>query len=210
MSKKFVGFVLILLFSAMPLFAEESQDQEYVNKLNYRRNKMQIVTKQRLIDIKRSYSSTDISTTTYSYEAFTQTYGNISTQALSQAEAKEIREWYILKGGLRELSDLEFLELVGDAGQLARVRDLENRRANMRLIGNVSIGLGLLAMIGGAALSAGQAVITGGALVTTAGFFISAFNLSPQHYIAPDYAQEKIDEYNINLKKKLNLPLQYE
>ena len=210
MIKKLASLVLVLLFSALPLFAEDIQGQEYVNKLNYRRNRLQIVTKQRLVDIRRSYSSTDISTTTYSYEAFTQTYGNVSTQALSQAEAKEIREWYILKGDIRELSDLEFLELVGDQDQLARVRNLDNSKSNMRLIGNISIGLGLATMIGGAAFSAGQSVIMGGALVTTAGFFISAFNIPPQHYIAPDYAQEKIDEHNINLKKRLDLPLQYE
>jgi hypothetical protein len=43
-----------------------------------------------------------------------------------------------------------------------------------------------------------------------AGFFFNAFNQSPQHYITANYAQNKIAEYNIDLKRKLNLPLEYE
>ena len=65
-------------------------------------------------------------------------------------------------------------------------------------------------MVGGAALSAGQPTITGGAIATALGFFFSALNLSPHHYIQSDYAQSKIDEYNIALKQKLNLPLSFE
>lgn len=210
MLKKIIIAALVIPILSSVLFAQEPSDQEYINKLNYRRNKLEIVTKQRMIDIRRSYSSTDINTSTYTYEAYSQTYGNISTQSLSQAEAKEVTEWYILKGGLRELSDLEFLELVGDRSELDRARDLDNRKAGMRLIGNAAIGLGALAMVAGAGFSAGQQVITGGALTMVTGFFITAFNLSPRHYIQTDYAQEKIDEYNIALKKKLNLPLTYE
>jgi hypothetical protein len=44
----------------------------------------------------------------------------------------------------------------------------------------------------------------------TIGFFVNAFNASPHHYIQPDYAQEKIDLYNLKLKKKLGLPLDYD
>jgi hypothetical protein len=124
-------------------------------------------------------------------------------------KVKEITEWYIYKGGIRELSDLEFLELVGEQALLERVYEEEEGRANRRGIGTILIASGLLFMIGGAATSADQPIVTAGALGMTAGFFFNAFNASPQHYIKPDYAQAKIDEYNINLKKKLGLPLDF-
>jgi len=80
----------------------------------------------------------------------------------------------------------------------------------MRGISNTIIGTGLLTMIGGAAFSSGQSVITIGGLIMTGGFFLGAFNITPTHYIQPDYAQEKVDEYNLALKRNLNLPLNYD
>ncbi len=210
MFKRLIIITLVLSFAVSALYAEEQADQEYINKLAYRRDKLSLVVKTREVQEKRSYSSTDISSYTYSYEAHSQTYGNIATSALQRSEAKEISDWYIYKGGIRELSDIEFLDLTGDRAGAARIRDEDSRRSGIRMIGNVAIGAGALTMIAGAGLSAGQSVITGGALLMVTGFFVSAFNLSPHHYIQPDYAQEKIDEYNVALKKKLNLPLTYE
>jgi hypothetical protein len=210
MLKKTTVLALLISFLCPLAIAQETQDQDYINKLNYRRNKLEIIVKHRNVNVQSSYSSTDINTSTYTYESWSQTMGNISTSSQSQAEVKEITDWYIYKGGLRELLDTEFLALVDDRSELARVRDIDNNKSMMRLIGNSSIAVGIATMIGGAAMSAGQAVITGGALVTVSGFFISAFNLSPHHYIQPDYAQGKIDEYNIALKRNLNLPLTYE
>lgn len=204
-------FVLILICLLLPyhVLAQETSDQEYINKLKYRRNRLDLVTKKRKIDEERSYSYTDIDTTTYSYEAYTHSATDISTQSMSRSEVKEVTDWFIYKGSIRELSDLEFLALVGEKAEYQRVEKLENQSANMRNIGNICIGSGLLIMLGGAMMSAGEAVVTTGAIGMTTGFFLNAFNLSPDHYIQPDYAQEKIDEYNINLKRQLGLPLDY-
>lgn len=210
MLKKLALLFLIILISAPALPAEEISEQEYRNQLAYRRDRLQLVTKRRLIDVKRSYSYTDIDTTSYTWEAYTYTTGDIATQALSRAEAKEVTDWFIYKGGLRELFDIEFLALVGDQDKLEYVSNMEDQKARMRNIGNTSIGLGFLTMVGAAAFSGGQTVVTGGAVLMAGGFFMSALNASPRHYIKPDYAQEKIDEYNIALKKKLNLPLEFE
>jgi len=196
------------LASALP--AEQLSEEEYISRLAYRREKLELVTKKRLIDEKRSYSYTDIDFTTYTWEAYTYTAGDITTQSLARAEAKEITEWYIYKGSLRELSDLEFLALVGDQSELARVKRIDEQKGRMRTIGNVSIGIGLAVMLGGAAFSAETPVISAGAFTTALGFIISALSLPPPHYIQPDYAQEKIDEYNLSLKKKLSLPLNFE
>ena len=204
MFKKLALLLLVIAISVPALLADEISDQEYINRLNYHRNKLELITKKRQIDEKRSYSYTDIDSYTFSFEAYSQTSADISTQTLARSEVKEITDWYIYKGGIRELSDAEFLALVEDYAELEQVIDMENRKARMRTIGNIFIGTGLLVMIGGAALSAGEPTITAGALGMTAGFFLSAFNLSPAHYIQPDYAQEKIA-----LKKKLGLPLDY-
>ncbi|MFH1684118.1 MAG: hypothetical protein ABIA67_04465 [Candidatus Margulisiibacteriota bacterium] len=209
MIKKLFILTLICLLLPFHVFADEISEQEYVNQLNYRRNRLDLVTKKRQIDEQRSYSYTDIDTTTYTYEAYSQSSTDISTQSLSRSEVKEVTDWYIYKGAIRELSDLEFLALVGDRAGLERVKKIEDQKANMRNLGNIFIGSGLLVMLGGAAMSAGEAIVTAGAIGMTGGFFMNAFNLSPDHYIQPDYAQEKIDEYNIRLKKELGLPLDF-
>ncbi|MEE8638241.1 MAG: hypothetical protein V3T21_04250 [Candidatus Margulisiibacteriota bacterium] len=209
MFRKLALLFLVIAISTPALLADEISDQEYINRLNYHRNKLELVTKKRQIDEKRSYSYTDIDSHTFSFEAYSQTSTDISTQTLARSEVKEITDWYIYKGGIRELTDAEFLALVEDYAELEQVKGMENRKARMRTIGNIFIGTGLLVMIGGAALSAGEPTITAGALGMTAGFFLNAFNLSSVHYIQPDYAQEKIDEYNITLKKRLGLPLDY-
>jgi hypothetical protein len=210
MLKKLAFLFLIILISVPALPAEEISEQEYRNQLAYRRNKLQLVTKRRLIVVRRSYSYTDIDTTSYTWEAYTYTTSDIATQALSRAEAKEVTDWFIYKGSLRDLSDIEFLALVGDQAKLEHVSNMEDQKARMRNIGNTSIGLGFLTMVGAAAFSGGQTVVTGGAVLMAGGFFMSALNASPRHYIKPDYDQEEIDEYNIALKNELNLPLEFE
>lgn len=209
-TKKLLISILALSLLAPALFADQVSDQTYINQLNYRHNKLELTTKTRIISESRSYSSTDIASTTRSVEAFSETNADISTSGLNRAEQKEVTDWYIYKGGVEEITDLDFLDLVGDRTMHDGVLDKQNSQNAWRLIGSASIGAGLLAMLGGATLSAGQPVVTGGALVTTAGFFISAFNMGPHHYIKSGYALNKIDEYNINLKKKLGLPLNFE
>jgi len=203
---------LSLIFLTIALLAplaraEEVTDQAYINKLNYQRNKLEIVSKKRIVDETRNYSSTNTNTSVYSYESYSQTMGNVTTSSLSQAEAKEYTDWYIYKGETRELNDLEFLEVVGDTQKLQQIERQDYIKTALRSLGNLWIGLGIVTMVGGAAMSAGQPVVTGGALLTVGGFFMSAFNIPPHHYILPDYAQEKIDNYNVALKKKLNLPI---
>ncbi len=211
MKNKILLLSLLLLVPCQGSWAaDQASEQDYINKMTYQQNKLEIVTKTRTINVSKSYSSTDINLYTYTNEVYTQNYGNIDTSSTALSESKQKTDWYIYKGGIRELSDLEFLDLIGERALYARVADQEEGRDRMRTIGSWTIAAGVVAMVGGAALSAGQPVITGGALTTVAGFFISAFNLSPKHYIQPDYAQSKAFEYNIALKRKLNLPVNYE
>ena len=205
---KIIALTLCILVSAIPVAAQIS-DQEYINQLKYRNNSLKLVTKERLVNEHRSSSYTDIDTTTYSLEAYSYTNTDIATDSLSRSEVREITEWYILKGGVRRLSDIEFLKIVGDLEMLSLAESIADQKAGMRNIGNIFLGTGILVMLGGVAGSAGQAVVTGGALAMTAGLFFNAFNHPPTHYIQPDYAQQKIDEHNIMLKKELDLPIDY-
>lgn len=210
MLKKCLALMVICWMLPLPVRAQELSEEVYRSQLAYRRDRLMLVTKKRLIDEKRSSSYTDIDTISYSWEAYTYSDTDISTQSLARAEVKEVTDWYIYKGGLRELSDIEFLELVGDRTGLERVLAIDGHRSRLQTVGNVSIGLGFLTMVGAAAFSGGQTMVTGGAVLMAAGFFMSALNSPPAHYIEPDYAQERIDEYNITLKKRLNLPLSFE
>ncbi|NQT28978.1 MAG: hypothetical protein HQ596_00255 [Candidatus Saganbacteria bacterium] len=210
MLKKILAFSLVFFMLAPLLYADEIEEQEYLNKVYYKNNKLELVARKRRIDVKKNIVQTDIDTITFSFEASSQSSTDISTSTLSQAEIKEIDVWDVYKGGVRKLSDIEFLKIVNDQNALNQALEEENKKAGRRTIGNILIGSGLLVMICGAAVSAGNTVVTSGALTMTAGFFTTAFNLPPNHYIQPDYAQEKIDEYNISLKRKLNLPLNYD
>ena len=210
MLKKLSAVALMLIIIAPAVLADQASDQDYVNKLRYRNGKLSIDAKKRTINEFSTYQNVDIDTYTYHYDNSTSRSTNISSTGLSRAEAKEITEWYIYKGPIAQLSDFEFLDLVGDKITLARITEQENKKAGLRTIGNISIGLGVAGMLGGAAFQASTSTITGSALVMVAGFFFNAFNQSPAHYIRADYAQDKIIEYNVNLKKSLNLPLTYE
>jgi hypothetical protein len=209
MLKKNIALLLLLSFLSASVPAQTISEQEYVNRLTYHRNRLELVTQKRRVDETRTTSYTDIDTISYSLEAYTYTTTDIATHGLRREEEKVITEWFIYKGGLRELTDAEFLRLVGDQAKLQWVLKQEQQKSQMRGFGNILIGAGLVTMLGGAAFSASSTIITSGGLVMTGGFFLNAFNLSPDHYIQADFAQEKIDEYNLNLKKKLGLPLDF-
>lgn len=213
MIKKLLVSALLVSLLAPTLFAAELNpaDQAYVNQLNYRHNKLELTTQTRTVNESSSYSSTDITSSNYNFNRnYQESNANITTSTQNRAEQKELTEWYIYKGGVDQLSDLEFLQLVGDTVMYNQVKEKNDGRRVWRRAGYLTIGTGLVAMIGGAALQASQPVILGGALVTTVGFFVSAFSAAPSHYIKSSYALNKIDEYNIKLKQQLGLPLSFE
>jgi hypothetical protein len=210
--KALVSIILVSLLAPALLAAElNPADQAYVNQLNYRHNKLELTTKTRTVDINSSYSNTDINQTNYNFNRnYQESNANITTSTVNKVEQKELIDWYIYKGGVDTLSDLEFLRLVGDQAMFNTVDEKADGLRLWRRAGYLTIGTGLVAMIGGAALQASQPVIIGGALVTTVGFFISAFSAAPHHYIKSSYALNKIDGYNIKLKQQLGLPLSFE
>ncbi len=207
------ALAIALIFSVIApvmALADPAQDQAYVNQLYYRNSKLSLEAKKRTVDEVRNYSNVSIDSSSYYNQNYSYSNTDISKSSLSQAETKELTEWYIYRGAIRELSDFEFLDLIGDQGYLNRITKIENQKAGMRMLGDITIGVGLVGMIGGAGLSASQSFVASSALVMVVGFFINAFNQSPAHYIQPDYAQQKSIEFNLKLKKDLNLPVQFE
>jgi len=203
----FLGFFLTM--AAMALTDISTTEQEYLNRLEYRRSRLEIIIKKRLVDEKRSYSQTDTSSTTYSLEAYSQTYGTSATSNLQRSEAREIEDWYIYKGGISELSDLDFLNLIGDKEKARQIKRLEWEKAGLRDIGTIALVAGMGGMLVGAMIDGGNRTVIGiGAVTSLFGFFLNIFNAPPAHYIKPDYAQEQIDLYNFQLKKALQLPLE--
>jgi len=200
---------LILCFAA-PLLAQTAGDELYLKQLEYRRDKLSIQVKQRTIDISRGYSTTDRWETLYTIEAYTYKWGQDDTRSGSERETREISDWIILKGGLKELSDYEFLHTIGNEEQAARIGNIEKDKSHWRNIGNVMGLSGLVIMIAGSGTDSRTTYISAGGALAVVGVLINAFNLSPDHYIPVDYAQEQIDLYNVELKRKLELPLTYD
>ena len=219
MKKQIFTAITIFMIIASPCLCDTppmSSDDLYVAQLNYKRSKIDIMAKKRYVNENYGYSSTDYYSTTYSVEASTRpkssysnTWGNSTTISDNKAQVREIDEWFIVRGGMRNLSDSDFLDIVGQHNEAQEVRGQENARNNWKTGGTIlSIG-GILYMIAVAQGSNASAQVTVGGLVTVIGFIISAFNSPATHYITPDYAQELADSYNLNLKKQLNLPVTY-
>lgn len=185
-------------------------ETDYEKKLEYRRKKIQILVKTSVLGESSGYTTTDNWSTTISPEAgYSYTYSTGTARTGNTVSFKEVSNWVIVRGGLRELSDVEFLELTGNPREAKEIRakiDDRNRWMTYGTIGGL-IGIGLA--IAGSA-SGDVTTITAGSILSIGGFLVSSFNLPQKHYIAADYALEQTDLYNIRLKKELGLPIDYE
>lgn len=207
--KKLLIILCALCFLSANILAETTQEDQYVRELNYRRNKLEVLVKKRFVSELSGYSSTDFTATTYTLEAYSQTWGYGSTATTSRAETKEISDWIIVKGGIRELSDAEFLDITGRHEEAAKIHAQEDSRGRFRVAGTLISIAGVGYMLVASGQNQPSSSITAGGIVTAIGFIFSAFNAPQRHYLTPDYAQEEIDNYNISLKKKLDLPLDF-
>jgi len=207
--KRIIVIALIFCFAA-PLLAQTNNDELYLKQLEYRRKKLGIQVKHRTVDVSRGYSTTDRWETLFTTEAYTYKWGQDDTRTGSEREVREVSEWIILKGGLKELSDYEFLMTIGNNTEAQKIKKIETRKAQFRNIGNLMGFTGLVVMIAGSGSDDRTTYISAGAAVALVGVLVNAFNLSPKHYIPVDYAQEEIDFYNVKLKRRLELPITYD
>ncbi len=201
--------MLLVVFSSI-VMAQTAQDELYINQLNYKRNKLEIMVKTRTVAESNSYSSTDWTSTRYKMaDQYSENNGNITTNSGTQAETKQITTWKVVRGGIRELSDSDFLDIVGQHDEAAKIKSQEDTKDQYRFAGTITSVAGVIYMLWASGQDKGTAAVTTGGIVTAIGFLVSAFNSGHGHYITSDYAQELVDNYNIDLKRKLNLPVDY-
>lgn len=207
--KKLAWLILfVLVLQSVALSASD-----YEKKLEYRRKKLTVMVRSAYVGESSGYTSsdTDVFNITNTSEGFS--YGNASTTGSSTRRTvyRQVSDWVIIKGGIRELTDLEFLEIVGDndrADEIQRTMDDKGRY----LVWGIGCGiLGIGSVIAaGAATPADPALMTVGSVLLLGGIVLSYISSSPYHYLTADYVQEKSDDYNIKLKKSLSLPIETE
>jgi len=204
--KKVICLILLFIFMGSTAFAESL----YEKKLEYRRKRINILLKTRYVSELEKQKEGDTYEYTYTYDdgySYKTTTKDERTGITS--ELKKISDWVIVKGGIRELSDSEFLYLTGNDKLAREIQNKVETREMWRNIGMLTGLVGIGIVVAGSS-SSDSGTITGGALVSLLGVVISAFNYPVKHYIYADYAQEQADKYNVRVKKELELPIDFE
>jgi len=206
MMKRLISIIILLLLIPNILFAQTL----YEKKLEYRRKKTQILVRTYLKGESSRYSTHDDWSTTISPESgYSYTYSYGSDRSDRSITYKEVSNWVIIRGGVRELGDIEFLKLTGKRDEAKEVKSRMDERNKWMIIGTVTglfgIGIGIAGSSDGTV-----GAITAGSIVSIIGFLISSMNLPQKHYITADYALEQSDLYNIKIKKELGLPIDFE
>ena len=186
----------------------ESMSQQ---QQEYKQGKLDILLSKSYQTVGSSYTSSSY------YPGYYSLFG--SGWTTSSSTAYETTDWKIIKGGVQEMSDSEFAQLVNDKDTLAAMnKDWEDYN-NTTNIGAIVALLGVvMVLIGGAAaFSTDTAAAETGAIVFAVGFIPAIVGLGmlsknppSGHYVKPGTAAKQAYEYNQSLKKKLGLPETYE
>jgi hypothetical protein len=139
---------------------------------------------------------------------------NLSAYGASIVVPSVDHEWMIMTGNTgTKLSDEEFLAYIGDNNTLQGVREKKDADMGSVWMWGTWSGIGLLAMVAGAAVDPmdfgvymiGLAGFAGGGTMA----ILSYLNYQGYH-ITLTAAAEKARNYNLKLKAKLGLPKEYE
>lgn len=211
--KKLLSLVLLSIFALQTIVLADVTD--YEKKLEYHRKKIEIKVRTDYIGESETYNSSDTSIFGYATTTESNTYlmGNASTTGSSNTRnyTKQITDWYIMKGGIMELSDQEFVEEIGDKVMLSNIQKQTDDKGRYLVWGIGSAVLGVGAIVAAASQTPVQPALSGaGTLLVLTGIVLTYLSAPPRHYIRPDYAMEKSDKYNISLKKTLGLPIETE
>jgi len=205
--KKIIASLLLVLFSSNFALAEMTA---YEKQLEYRRKKIVIMVKSHTVGESSGYTTTDTWGTTISPEAgYSYTYSTGTTRTDNSVVFREVSDWVIIRGGIREMSDLELLSVTGNNEEAAMVQAKMDERSKWNIIGVVTGIVGLGVALSGSGNS-DTGTIAAGSAISLIGFFVSSMNFPRKHYIPADHAQEVADIYNISLKKQLGLPIDFE
>ena len=205
-----VAYFLLFIFSFQSIALAQT---DYEKKLEYRRKKMEVLVRTAYVGETSGYTSLNASD--YSWTSTPEGYSYGSSQIYGtnsgRSTTRPVSDWVMVKGGIRELSDIEFIEIIGDrekADQIQKTMDEKNRMGMWALgcgiLGVASVvGAGGFTPVNSSQMAIGTALILGG-------IFLGYLYAPQRHYITADYAQEGADNYNIKLKKALGLPVETE
>jgi hypothetical protein len=211
--KTIIRIVAYFLLFVISFQSAALAQTDYEKKLEYRRKKIQILVRMTYVGETSGYTS--LSSSDYNWASTPEGYSYGSSQIYGtntgHSTTRPVSDWVIVRGGIRELSDIEFLEIVGDkekADQIQKAMDEKNSMGMWALgcgiLGVVSvIGAASYTPVNSSQMAVGTTLILGGILL--------GYLYAPQrHYIPADQAQEGADNYNIKLKKALGLPVETE
>ncbi|OGI11510.1 MAG: hypothetical protein A2Y40_01675 [Candidatus Margulisbacteria bacterium GWF2_35_9] len=184
-------------------------DAKYKEQQEYKRKKLDIL-------LSKSFQ-TQGSSSTYSdyFPGYYSIFGMGWTK--SSSTTYETTDWKIIQGGIQEISDLQFAQLVGDKGSLTRVEQTNRQYEEMSGTGAIVSLVGLVATIAGfsSALASpnpdsGLIICTFGIIGTIAGLGMISATPPVGHLVSPATAAEQADGFNQLLKNTLGLPESYE
>lgn len=185
---------------------------KYKEQQEYKRRKLDILLSKNLQTTGASYTYGD-SFPGY-YSIFNSSWSNSSSTTYEQTD------WKIVLGGVQQISDLEFAEMVNDLETLSYYRQRVQQIEDDVLLGGLLSLTGLIVTIAGfsSALEApNDDEAMGGILFATVGIIgsfigIALLSATPPtgHFVSPSKAALQAYEYNQTLKTSLGLPESYE
>jgi hypothetical protein len=207
--KSIAHFLLFIFLLQSVAFAQT----DYEKKLEYRRKKIEIVSRSAYVGETSNYLSSDTSRYGYTSTPEGYYYGSSSTFGTSGGRTvfREVSDWVIIRGRITELSDIEFLEIVGDREKADAVRKMTDDKNRLMYWGLGCGLLGVAAVIGaGSFTPVNSSQMAIGTALLLGGVILGYLSAPPRHYLRADNVQEGADKYNISLKKALGLPIETE
>jgi hypothetical protein len=209
-AKKIISCFLLFIFSFQSIALAQT---DYEKKLEYRRKKIEVLVRTTYVGETSGYTSLNASDYRWTITPEGYSYGSSQIYGTNtgRSTTRQVSDWVIVRGGIRELSDIEFLEIIGDkekADQIQKAMD-EKNGMGMWALGCGILGVASIVGAAGYATVNSSQVAVGTALIL-GGIFLGYLYAPQRHYIPADQAQEGADNYNIKLKKALGLPVETE
>jgi len=207
---KTVAYFLLFVLSFQSIAFAQT---DYEKKLEYRRKKMEILVRTSYVGETSGYTSLNASDYRWTITPEGYSYGSSQLYGTNtgRSTTRQVSDWVIVRGGIRELSDIEFLEIIGDKEKADQIQKAMDEKSGM---GMWALGCGILgvaSVIGAAGFTpANSSQMAIGTALILGGIFLGYLYAPQRHYIPADQAQEGADNYNIKLKKALGLPVETE
>ncbi|MFC1767228.1 PEGA domain-containing protein [Candidatus Margulisiibacteriota bacterium] len=194
-----------------PPDVQRSADKFFKQQQQYKQQKIDILLSKTIQTVGSSYTDSIYFPGYYSMLG--------SGWTTSKSTAYEVTNWKIVQGGVQEISDRQFAEMVGDKETLARMDKGWDDYNNITGWGAVWALTGIVMVLVGGSMAFGSDTVATengavlfavGCLPAIIGFGMLSSNPPSGHYIQPSVAAKQAFEYNQALKKKLGLPENYE